>query len=114
MDADQALSHIGEVLGELHAGAFVRLLVNREDGAVNSLSTFRKTWPQYRWSTPKIFGGDQSTSNDEIEDLRSRYQATPITPRSIVELTEEKLRAQVQDETWVPTCLEILKEHIHE
>ena len=112
-DADSALVRIRDHLNGVSPGSFIRLLVNREDGALNSMDAFRKTWPQYQWSPPKIFGENQR-STDEIEDLRSKYQATPITPRSIEELTEQKLRSQLQDESWIPTCLELLKEHVHE
>lgn len=89
-------------------GSFMRIVANQDDPVLASLDVFRKEYPYYTWSPPKV-QSKVSLSTEDLKDMRSRFKGVDITVDNVGTLTEERLKKLNADPSVIRRCLEILK-----
>lgn len=112
LDTDAAMEKISKVLLTVPESGFVRVISEPGSPILSALLTLEKRWPTFNWTV--MAAKTKEAEMQEIEAMNAiakqlEYDTIHISRDNVVELVEQKLRANQVDSVIANRSLELLK-----
>jgi hypothetical protein len=108
LETEDALAQTDAVVHDLPDGAHVRILAGENDPIAASLNVLQGKYPQFSWTSKRH--AKAKSGKDVLQDMRAKFQAKPITDRTIGPMIKERLETMACDESTIARCLRALDE----
>jgi DNA repair exonuclease SbcCD nuclease subunit len=110
LDVETSLAKINTQIADLPDDSYVRLILELGHHLLQQPSVLIRTWPQFRWSKPKIVKPDDKKKEDEQAASVPAFQAITLTRDNLPKLLLERIGMSAPDDRVMEQAALILEE----
>jgi DNA repair exonuclease SbcCD nuclease subunit len=108
LSVEEALEKVDTAVTALTNGSHVRVEADRNDPIASSMDVLKRKYPEFNWSSK--LQSKAKSGKEMLQDMRAKYQTTPITQRTISDMVGDRLKQMACDESTIQQCLSALGE----